>query len=248
MAPTQHLAASRLAALACLAFCACSFGQAGRLPYQQSAQGNQAQPQKPSPVPTQSSPTTSALPPSPPATAPSLLDHPAQPAKVTLAAGRLSVQADNSSLSQILHQVSEAGGMKVEGLQAGGNGDQRIFGSYGPAAPRDVLSELLNGSGYNVMMLGETPAGVPRELALTLRSGEGVPNPPPNSGNAMRSDENDEPIQPTQYPDEQEPPPQQTPNVPNRVRSPQEMLQELQRVHQQQQQQQQPQEIDSQPN
>jgi hypothetical protein len=248
MAQTRHLAASWLTALACLAFCAYGVGQTGRPPYRQSAQADQAQPQKPSPALASSSPSTSPLPPPSTATAPSLLDHPAQPAKVTLASGKLTVQADNSSLSGILHQVSEASGMKVEGLQAGSNGDQRIFGNYGPAAPRDVLSELLNGSGFNVIMLGETSAGLPRELTLTPRSSGGVLNPQPNSANAMRNDDNDEPIQATQYPDEQEPVPQQVaPGAPNRVRTPPEMLQELQRMRDQQQQQQ-PQEIDPQPN
>jgi hypothetical protein len=186
-----------------------------------------------------------------PLSAPSLLDHPAQPAKITLAAGKLTVMADNSSLSEILHQVSAAGGMKIDGLVTGGSGDPRIFGSYGPAAPRDVLSDLLNGSGYNVLMLGETTAGLPRELALTARTAGGVPNPPPN---AARNDENDVEVAPTQYPEEQEPipPPPMQPGGPNRVRTPQEMLQELQKMHdqQQQQQQQQPQqqEIDSTPN
>jgi hypothetical protein len=158
-----------------------------------------------------------------------------------LDSGQLTVQADNSSLSEILQQVSAAGGMKIQGLQAGG--DQRIFGSYGPAAPRDVLSELLNGSGYNVMMLGQTSAGVPRELSLTMRTVGGVPNAP-RSPNMGRNDDNDDDIQPTQYPEQPDTSGAVAPGTPNRTRTPQEMLQELQRVHEEQQQQQQ----DSQPN
>ena len=150
--------------------------------------------------------------------------------------------------------------MKIEGLQADSKGDQRVFGSYGPGVPRDVLSDLLNGSGYNVMMLGVTPSGVPRELALTVRTGGGVPSPPSRNTNAMEgANENDEAFRPTQYPDEQTPqppPPPITPGGANRVKSPQEMLRELQRLRdqQQQEQQQQPSEgyslpsDDSQPN
>ncbi len=109
---------------------------------------------------------------------PSLLDHPPQPATVSLVSGQLTIQADNSSLSAILHQVSAAGGMKVEGLRTGGSPGERVFGSYGPGAPRDVLSELLNGSGYNVIMLGETPSGAPRELTLTAQAVGGATTKP----------------------------------------------------------------------
>ncbi len=103
-----------------------------------------------------------------PTTAPSLLDQPAQPAKVSLDAGHLAIQANNSNLSDILRQVSTASGMTVDGL---GQDDrsQRIFGSYGPGDPHTVLSALLDGSGYNVMMLGETATGTPRQLTLTPR-------------------------------------------------------------------------------
>lgn len=242
MTQSRHSAAFRLAIPACFVFSACCFAQV-------------AHAQRPSPMKQQQKATATPSQAAAPA-ATSLLDKPAQPAKVTLALGKLTVQADNSSLSEILNQVSEAGGMKIEGLQTGGNGDQRVFGSYGPGVPRDVLSDLLNGSGYNVMMLGVTPAGVPRELALTLRTGGGVPNPPSHPANAMEG--NEEAIQPTQYQDEQPqpPPPPLAPGMANRVKSPQEMLQELQRLHdqQQQQQQQQPSEgyslpsDDSQPN
>lgn len=128
--------------------------------------------------------------------------------------------------------------MKLEGLQVG---DQRIFGSYGPGAPRDVLSELLNGSGYNVMMLGETPSGAPRELTLTARAGE-APGPSPQ---AIRNEGNDDAIQPTQYSQEQENRPDTPPippGTPNGIRTPQQMLENMQRLHDLQQQQQEQQE------
>ena len=213
----------------------------------------QNQPVNPSSVPTPAQPSPNqpsppaAAPQAPPATAPSVLDHPAQPAKVSLTSGKLTVEADNSSLSEILHQVSHAGGMKIEGLQASGS-DQRIFGSYGPGAPRDVLSELLDGSGYNVMMLGQTPAGVPRELALTKRT-TGGPSPQPQASNDAQDDDNDDFVQPTQYQDERPniAPQPGPPEMRNGVRSPQQILQELQRMREEQQQQPQQQQ-DQQPN
>lgn len=158
------------------------------------------------------------------------------------------MQADNSSLSDILHQVSRASGMKIEGLVIGSSRDQRVFGSYGPGAPRDVLSELLNGTGYNVMMLGATPSGAPRELALTSPSPAGAPGAqpqPPASQNGDNDDSGDN-AQPTQYPEEQNLTP--PPGPPQMRRTPQQMLQELQRIRQQQQQDQQQNQQDQQPN
>ena len=104
-----------------------------------------------------------------PTSAPSLLDKPPKPATVNLAGGHLTIQADNSSLMDILGQVTAASGMAVEGLGV----DQRIFGSYGPGEPHEVLSALLHGSGYNMVMLGQTAAGAPRQLTLSPR-GAGV--------------------------------------------------------------------------
>jgi hypothetical protein len=77
------------------------------------------------------------------------------------------VRANNSSLSQILHQVSSKTGMQLDGL----GGDERVFGSFGPGAPREVLTALLNGTSYNVVMIGDLPNGAPRELMLTHREG-----------------------------------------------------------------------------
>ena len=109
---------------------------------------------------------------------PSLLDKPAEPPRIDLAPGRLTIHADNSSLADILHRLTSDSGMTVDGL----GGDQRIFGSYGPGDPQEVLSTLLDGSGYNVVMVGRTETGTPRQISLTPR-GAAVPSsgtqPPP---------------------------------------------------------------------
>ena len=120
------------------------------------------------------------LPPPQPAVAPNLLDQPALPATVTATNNELTVKADNSSLSQILHQVSSAMGMKLDGL----GGDERVFGSFGPGAPREVLTALLDGTSYNVMMVGDLPNGAPRELLLSHRGAEGATPPPSANANA----------------------------------------------------------------
>lgn len=241
-----------------VAFCACAFGQTEDVPPNRRpveiTQGQPAQQvpdkAKPSPAPPTASQPGATDATAAPATAPSLLDQPSDPAKVELKAGKLTVQAANSSLTDILHQVSKASGMKIEGLQAGK--DQRVFGIYGPGEPRDVLSDLLDGSGYNVMMLGQMPSGVPRQLALTSRTAPGAaPNPQQQSQTDNSQDDSDD-VQPTQYPDDQQnnfaQPPQGPPEVRNGLRTPQQILQELQRMHQQQQQEQQDQQDQDQQN
>ncbi len=103
---------------------------------------------------------------------------------MTAGNNELTVKADNSSLAQILHQVSNKTGMHLDGL----GGDERVFGSFGPAAPREVLTSLLNGTSYNVMMVGDLPNGAPRELLLTRRAGGGTATPALNQ--AQNSSQN----------------------------------------------------------
>ena len=172
--------------------------------------------------------TSSAVP-------PSLLDKPAEPATIDLASGSLTIHADNSSLTEILNRVKADSGMSVDGL----NADQRIFGSYGPGDPQDVLYALLHGSGYNVVMLGRTETGTPKELALTPRSaGANSGSHHQQQDQVVQDDDNDDEsqqVQPMEPGAPQPPPPETTPQ--NGVRTPQQMLQELQQMRQQQQQQ-----------
>ena len=172
------------------------------------------------------------------ATAPSLLDKPAQPAKIDLAQGQLAIHADNSSLVDIMHRLTADAGMTVDGL----NKDQRVFGTYGPGDPQDIISELLDGTGYNVVMLGRTQAGTPKQVTLTPRVGGG-----PSGSEGMRPQPMNQMNQDDEAEDEQpQPPPIIAPPVGENpqqgapgqgVRSPQQMLQELQQMRQQQMQQ-----------
>jgi len=126
-------------------------------------------PRHPQTPPTQTPPETVVLPPPP-----EIPHWPAneQPAEAFVAwdSQGLRINAANSSLEQIMKDVSTATGAKVEGL---GN-DQRVFGAYGPGQARDVLSQLLQGSGYNVLMIGDQGQGAPREIMLTLRQAAGA--------------------------------------------------------------------------
>lgn len=153
----------------------------------------------------------------------------------------LLIQASNSSLDQILKEVALKTGATVDGMGA----DERIFGTYGPGPARDVLTELLDGSGYNILLVGDLGQGTPRRIVL---SGRPVASPPGNansttSNNDAENDQENE--QPEMNPGGQMPPPPQpgdsgVPAVP--VRTQQQLLQERQQqIQQMQQQQQQPQ-------
>jgi hypothetical protein len=64
--------------------------------------------------------------------------------------------------------------------------DERVFGTYGPAAPAEVLSNLLKGTGSNMMVV----AGSSRAAAeLILTPKQGAPTPPnPNAGLEAKAD------------------------------------------------------------
>jgi hypothetical protein len=96
-------------------------------------------------------------------------------ARVRYANGLLEVRADNSSLNQILRDISRQTGMSI----VGGVADERVFGNYGPAAPATVLNTLLDGTRTN-MLLKETATEAPAELMLTPQTGGASP-PGPNS-------------------------------------------------------------------
>jgi hypothetical protein len=139
----------------------------------------------------------------------------------------LRIEADNSSLGQILSDVAAATGAKVEGL----NADQRVFGAYGPGPAREVLSRLLQGSGYNVMMIGDQGQGTPREIVLTSPHGSSSPAagsaPPSDSDNDDDADTEEQPVVPPARPAR---PGFATGGQP---RSPQQIMQEMQQRQQQ---------------
>jgi hypothetical protein len=195
------------------------------------------------PAPTAPAPPTSTDIAAPPAAEPeSMLQLPAHRAQVKLNNGLLSVQAENSNLSQVLRDIGTATGMKVEGLGR----DERVFGLYGPAAPRDVLTALLDGAGYNVLMIGESSGGSPKQLILSQRNSSAAA--PAQNADAPPPQSEDEDAEPDQGPDQEGPapapeeitPPPQSAAPEGEVRTPQQLLEQLQRMHQDQPPTQQP--------
>ena len=153
-------------------------------------------------------------------------------AAVTWDSQGLRIEAANSSLRQILKDVSTATGAKIEGLGA----DERVFGAYGPGQARDVLSQLLQGSGYNVMMVGDLGQGAPRQIVLSSRHSGDTPN---STNPSAASNSDDEEVDADEQP---QPQPQPLMPVPNRPaimpvsppRTPQQIMQEMQQRQQQQ--------------
>lgn len=182
---------------------------------------------KPSPA-VPEPPPAPVLPPPPPPDWP-INDKPSA-ANVVWDSHGLHIVADNSSLAQILNDVSTDTGAKVEGMGA----DQRIFGTYGPGPARDVLSQLLDGAGYNVLMVGDQGQGTPREIVLSA-----PPAGPAPAGGNRNQNNNEEDLEVEQEPPPEPPTPQfqppqpQPPNMP--IRTPQQIREELEQRGQQMQ-------------
>jgi hypothetical protein len=212
------------------------------------AQTNSARPlpkpQKQLPKSQESQPANSAPVPSAPPQPLSLLQEPAKRARVQVNSDELFVEAENANLSQILKDIASATGMKLDGLEQ----DGRVFGNYGPGPAREVLSQLLEGTGYNVLMVGGTTKSVPRELVLTPRNSSHATSMASSTPIAKPEEDEDTP-----EPDEEAPqatPPAQRPDMqapasaspngqqsPNGVKTPQELLEELRKIRGQNQNQ-----------
>jgi hypothetical protein len=177
----------------------------------------------PAPAPSPTAAPVAATPP-----APELPKWPANEksakASITWDSQGLRIDAANSSLEEILMDVATLTGAKLEGFDA----DQRVFGAFGPGPARDVLSQLLLGSGYNVMMIGDQGQGTPRRIVLSSRhAGAATPAATPAPAGS------DEDAETEEQPPQQYPPPIR-PGFPPGGRTPQQM-QEMQRQQQMQQ-------------
>ena len=92
-------------------------------------------------------PTAPTQPPTPPAPA----------VTVTYEKGMLSIHSDKATLSQVLYEVQLRTQAEIA-IPAGAE-QEKVVADLGPAPARDVLAQLLNGSAYNFIFVGE-------ELAL----------------------------------------------------------------------------------
>jgi hypothetical protein len=108
------------------------------------------------------------------------------PPVVTYRDGQLTINAQNSTLSEVLKLVAEKTGAVIE--VPPGSGLDRIVEHTGPGQADDVLARLLNGSPFDFIIVGspqrpheltqvllslrqaDTPASLPPQLAKTVAS------------------------------------------------------------------------------
>lgn len=165
-------------------------------------------------APTASSPApapqreTPALAPAPQSSVTSVPEPPPHRATVSYTGGQLSIVATNSSLNQILRDISRTAGITI----TGGVAEERVFGNYGPGTPAEVIGDLLDGTGSNMLFV-QGVGGSKSELVLTTRSG----GPTPPNPNASRLEAEDAPPpQPPPPPAPPQPPvAQETPAADN---------------------------------
>src|SRR4051794_19201436 len=142
------------------------------------------------------------LPPPPPPTPAQL---PPTPARVTMRNGLLTIEANNSTLADVLTGVRRETKAAID-LPAGASGE-RVVASIGPGTPQNVLTSLLNGSRFDYIILGsqDQPDAVQRVILRAKSGPEPAPaavavnGNPANSANRVgqpaeveQNDENDQ--------------------------------------------------------
>jgi hypothetical protein len=182
---------------------------------------------------------------------------PAVAPRVHYEAGKLTIVAHNSTLSDVLNEVKEQTGAE---LDIPSNANERVVADLGPGPARAILAELLNGTHFNYVMVGSItdptaiqsivltprtagsdttttaanrPGGSPRVFAQPAVINAAPADVVDNDASEDADVADDPP--PTEQADQQnqQTPAQQTP------KTPEQLLQELQRQQQQVQQQQQ---------
>lgn len=144
--------------------------------------------------------------PQPPAPPPTLEQSPPTPPRVTYQNGELTIDAHNSTLSQVLHAVQLQTGASVEIPPGGGN--DRVVAQIGPGQPHDVLNTLLNGSKFDYVILGVTgDPGAVQKVILSVRqagsiapaTAQNTPPQPDQTDEDVPVAENGEQEYPNQY-------------------------------------------------
>lgn len=194
---------------------------------------------------------------------------PSSPPQVSFQAGQLTIEARNSTMSDVLNAVKQKTGAAVEMPMVS---SERVVGVFGPGAPRDVMAQLLNGSHYDYVLLG-SPAdpGALKKIVLMARAAgpeqapqqqqasqpyqqnqnlQAVPEVDTDQGvteenssevppevQQQQDVQQEEPQQPDQNLQQEQGQPGQNGPV---VKTPEQLLRELQQQQQQQQQQQNP--------
>lgn len=185
------------------------------------------------------------------------------PPQVSYQNGQLTIDSENATLSQVLRSVQNKTGASID--MPSGAGSERVVARLGPGTPKDVLASLLNGSKFNYVILGapNQPGGVQKVILLSKSAATGDNSTSVAAQNNVHGPVVSQAIEPPE--DEYPPPDQESENqlqpgqpvppggegltsdatnaspalIAPGNRTPEQMLQELQRMQQQQQQMQQ---------
>lgn len=132
--------------------------------------------------------------------------------------GKLSIHAENATLSEVLFQIQKQTGAEI--AIPSGTEQERVSSDFGPGTASEVLEQLLNGTGLNFVVVGS--AADPNKLGsviLSRKTGEADPPsafqspevaPPPTAPavDAQNPEETAAPPTPIQEdPQQQAPPP-----------------------------------------
>src|SRR5579862_2625536 len=203
--------------------------------------------------------------PQPPPPPPTPEQLPPTPPQVRFQSGQLTIDAHNSTLSQVMHAVQSQTGASIDIPSSAGS--ERVVAQIGPGQPRDVLSTLLNGSHFDYVKIGVmgSPGAVQKVILTPRQSGptatttaQANPTPQPDADSEEAPVAENEPdYQNNQYPNGrapmppggfrrpglpvQPPPPEQQNGFSaeqqqeNGGKTPEQLMQELQEMQQQQQ-------------
>ena len=188
----------------------------------------------PAPLPAQEMPPVPAT----------LMNSPKVKPSVTLEGGLLTIDAPNSTLSDVLSEVHKATGASIEGA----NPTERIAIKLGPGNPEQVLAALLRGTPYDYVILGAPgKSNSLTRVMLSQQSSPGSPGTPEASRKAPPSSEDDgevvsprqpaaagnQPSEDSAAPENAEPEqPQAQPPEANQQKTPEQLFKELQQLNQ----------------
>jgi len=228
MGARSKLTAVLVAGLLCLPFAAQSDTQAAQSDTPTAHRAHKAKKQRPLPPPLPSG-TQGPVPQVP-------LDAiPAVPPTVSYQDGMLTIVAPNSTLGDILRGVRKHTSADID-IPA--NANERVATHLGPGPARQVVAELLNGSRFNYILLGSPEnSSLLVKVVLVAKTGPDNPPPPPQPGTNAAGQPNaenpeaevpEEPAEETPDQSAADADQQQPPGDQPGVKTPQQLLQEMQ--------------------
>jgi hypothetical protein len=125
------------------------------------------------------------------------IEPPARPAlEVSFRRGLLSISSNKANLSEVLFAIHQQTGAEIA-IPAGAEQEQ-VVAEIGPAPAPEVLSQLLNGSKFNFLILSSTtdPRALDRVILSSRPEGPMPPPPPRPQARAVVEDDADTEVAP----------------------------------------------------